>query len=93
MTQKIFKKSNVEDMKLLFSILPDWVNYICKSGNYNNYFCLEEKPFIFLGNNKEFLFWEKIDINCREELFYAILNIDFETDKPEEMIIKRSDYE
>lgn len=82
MTQKIFKKSNKEDMKLLFSILPDEVKYIEKT-IYSKYdIRIELLTKKLFGN-------VSISQKYTDYNFYNLLNIDFETDKPEEMIIKR----
>lgn len=86
MTQKIFKKSNKEDMKLLFSILPDEVKYIEKT-IYSKYdIRIELLTKKLFGN-------VSISQKYTDYNFYNLLNIDFETENPEEMIIKRSDYE
>lgn len=90
MTQRIFKKSNKQDMIDLFNILPNWVNYICRFTSNETNICYESKP-IFETETISF-----ITFYCFQEkdkkshhLFENLINIDFETDKPEEMIIKR----
>lgn len=88
MTQRIFKKSNKQDMIDLFNMLPNWVDYITQDGgDYGEYYIEmhQYKPsFTFDGFNH---YWKSTNESITHEL--DILNIDFETDKVEEMIIKR----
>lgn len=82
MTQRIFKKSNKQDMIDLFNILPDEVKYIEKTiySKYDIQIKLLTKKLF--GN-------VSISTRYTNYNFNDILNIDFETDKVEEMIIER----
>ena len=75
MTQRIFKKSCKQDMIELFEILPDWVNYVYEK-EYEMIYCFAEKK-------------EKVFHSTGWNIETYVLDIDFETDKVEEMIIER----
>lgn len=79
MTQIIFKKSNKQDMIDLFNILPDWVNYITNNKCKLSIISAELPKITTHGR--------LYGIRSKHEP--TQLNIDFETDKIEEMIIKR----
>lgn len=89
MTQRIFKKSNNQDMIDLFNILPDWVNYIIRDSDL---FCVKNaiKLLNLVPEFKENKYY-KIPVAKFGDapIRSIILDIDFETDKPEEMIITR----
>lgn len=77
MTQKIFKRSNKEDMKLLFSILPNEIKYIglgtLSDGSTKIIFGIPDGKNLFFP--------------------VGFIQIDFETSNLKEMIIVRGDYE
>jgi len=77
MTQRIFKKSNKQDMIDLFNVLPDWVEKI-----KTKYIEEDKQEFLLFIGNKN---WYNIAYKLEND----ILNIDFETDDIEEMIIER----
>lgn len=89
MTQKIFKKSNKEDMKLLFSIMPDWCNYISSTFIKGTINIFRKKPKF----KKNSFGWAWIQNDNKFSDNTYLINIDFETENPEEMIIRRKDYE
>ena len=78
MTQRIFKKSCKQDMIDLFNILPDCVKNIQK---------MDSNTLSLRGNKKNDFYYTDFEI---EE---PIIDIDFETEKVEEMIIERPNEE
>ena len=91
MTQRIFKKSCKQDMIDLWDIISDKIDFIFVLGKQTDIYYRE---IYFSDRNKQRTIEDRFHgVSNSLENNSLILNIDFETDKVEEMIINRSDYE